>query len=206
MPVSTTVRHLIKRILLPLLFVAVVLWLLAHAASFLIVDAPKKSDVILVLANDGDKDRFLHAVELLKQGYAQHILLDVEGKATVYDTLEVDLARKFVERVLPAQTSICETFGDSTYEEAAEAKNCLDQVDGSSVLVVTSDYHTRRAFSIFSKRLPKHEVSIAAARDERWFSTAWWKRRRWAKTTLEEWQKLMWWELVDRWHRGVVVE
>jgi hypothetical protein len=27
----------------------------------------------------------------------------------------------------------------------------------------------------------------------------WWQHREWAKVNFEEWSKLIWWELVDRW-------
>jgi hypothetical protein len=34
----------------------------------------------------------------------------------------------------------------------------------------------------------------------------WWKHRRWAKALLDEWEKLIWWELVDRWKPHLVVK
>jgi uncharacterized SAM-binding protein YcdF (DUF218 family) len=68
-----------------------------------------------------------------------------------------------------------------------------------TVLLVTSDYHTRRALSIFGKSLPAYRYEIAAASDPRDFGAQWWRHREWAKTALDEWLKLIWWELVDRW-------
>jgi uncharacterized SAM-binding protein YcdF (DUF218 family) len=67
------------------------------------------------------------------------------------------------------------------------------------VLIVTSEFHTRRALSIFRRRLPQYEFSVAAAHDPAHFGTAWWTRREWAKVTFDEWVKLIWWEAVDRW-------
>jgi len=64
---------------------------------------------------------------------------------------------------------------------------------------VTSDFHTRRAFSIFSQRLPKQRWLIASATNNSDFGMDWWQNREWAKTTLLEWTKLVWWEIVDRW-------
>ena len=69
-----------------------------------------------------------------------------------------------------------------------------------SVIIVTDDYHTRRALSIFSNRLPQYHWTAAAADKSYLFGMPWWKHREWAKTYLTEWQKLIWWELVDRWH------
>ena len=64
---------------------------------------------------------------------------------------------------------------------------------------VTSDFHTRRALSIFTSEVPSHTYSVAAAYDPREFGVQWWRRREWAKTNFYEWMRLGWWELIDRW-------
>jgi uncharacterized SAM-binding protein YcdF (DUF218 family) len=66
-------------------------------------------------------------------------------------------------------------------------------------LLVTSDYHTRRALGIFKHELRRHDISVAAASDPSQFGNAWWKHRQWAKTNFDEWLKLVWWKVVDRW-------
>jgi hypothetical protein len=40
---------------------------------------------------------------------------------------------------------------------------------------------------------------VAAATDSRQFGMNWWTNRQWAKVNLEEWMRLTWWQLVDRW-------
>jgi hypothetical protein len=40
---------------------------------------------------------------------------------------------------------------------------------------------------------------MAAAYDGAQFGTHWWTRRQWAKTVLDEWLRLLWWSVVDRW-------
>jgi uncharacterized SAM-binding protein YcdF (DUF218 family) len=60
-------------------------------------------------------------------------------------------------------------------------------------LLVTSDYHTRRALAIFHHQLPNYQFSITAAKDDHVFGTKWWQHRRWATTTSLEWAKLIWW-------------
>ncbi|MBV8522993.1 MAG: YdcF family protein, partial [Acetobacteraceae bacterium] len=186
---ASQLRHLLKRLAILVIIAAVVLWLLAHAGSFLVVDSAKKSDIILVLANAGDPDRYLHAVDLLKQGYANRILYDVQ-MSKVYGMSEDELARQFVEKILPDQTTLCPSHADSTYDEMESAKRCMEPFHPSSVLLVTSEFHTRRASQIFRKRLPQYRLSVGPTWDARWFGLQWWKDRRWAKTTLEEWEKL----------------
>ena len=67
------------------------------------------------------------------------------------------------------------------------------------ILIVTSDYHTRRALSIFRHELPGRSFSVAAAYDPAEFGTLWWTHRQWAKILFDEWIRLVWWNAVDRW-------
>jgi uncharacterized SAM-binding protein YcdF (DUF218 family) len=72
------------------------------------------------------------------------------------------------------------------------------------ILIVTSAYHTRRALAIFRHRLLQYEWSVAAAPDKAAYGTDWLRRRAWAKTSLGEAERFLWWELVDRWRYGPI--
>src|ERR1700680_996937 len=161
--------------------------LAAKAGSFLLVDAPRPSDVILVLAGETDR-RPERALQLLAQGYGRRILLDVPANSKTYEFTQVQLAQKYVQD-LPqaASVSICRIDGLSTKDESKDAEKCLAREGGKSVLIVTSDFHTRRALSIFQHEIPGHEYSVAAARDEEQFGVRWWTHRQWAKTFVDEW-------------------
>jgi hypothetical protein len=178
------------------------LFVLAFAAGsgrFLVVDMPRRSDVIVVLAGETDR-RPARAFELLNHGYASRLILDVNADAKIYQWTQPELAEKYIEgRPESKVITLCAIHGLSTKEEASEAGRCLESIGGTSVLLVTSDYHTRRAFSIFSREAPNHSYSVAAAYDPRGFGVQWWRHREWAKTNLYEWMRLTWWELIDRW-------
>jgi hypothetical protein len=169
------------------------------AGSFLIVDAPRSSDVILVLAGETDR-RPQRALQLLAQGYGRRVVLDVPAKAKIYEFTQVDLARKYIED-LPqaAPLSICSIEGLSTKEESKDAENCLRREGAKSVLIVTSDFHTRRALEIFRREIPGHEYSVAASRNDGEFGGRWWTHRQWAKTFVDEWLRLIWWKAIDQW-------
>jgi hypothetical protein len=173
--------------------------LAAKAGSFLIVDEPRRSDVILVLAGETDR-RPARALELLAQGYGRRVVLDVPTTAKLYEFTQIQLAQKYVED-LPqgALVSVCPIDGLSTKDESKDAEKCIARDGAKSVLIVTSDFHTRRALSIFRKEVPGHEYSAAAARNEEQFGARWWTHRQWAKTLLDEWLRLIWWKTVDRW-------
>jgi hypothetical protein len=68
----------------------------ARAGGFLVVDAPRPSDVILVLAGETDRRPEL-ALQLLAQGYGRRIVLDVPADAKIYEFTQLDLARKYVQ-------------------------------------------------------------------------------------------------------------
>jgi DUF218 domain-containing protein len=173
--------------------------LAAKAGSFLVVDAPRPSDVILVLAGETDV-RPGRALELLAQGYGRRVLLDVPTNAKLYEFAQIQLAQKYIQDLPQAAlVSVCPIDGLSTKDESKDTEKCLAREGGVSVLIVTSDYHTRRALSIYRRELPGHEYSVAAARDPEQFGTRWWMHRQWAKTCFGEWLRLVWWKAVDQW-------
>jgi hypothetical protein len=171
----------------------------ARAGDFLVVDAPLRSDVILVLAGETDR-RPERALDLLAQGYGKRVVLDVPANAKIYESTEIQLAQKYIQD-LPqaASVSICPIDGFSTKDESKDVEKCLAREGGKSVLIVTSDFHTWRSLSVFRRELPGYEYSVAAARDEGQFGVKWWTHRQWAKTLLDEWLKLIWWKMVDEW-------
>lgn len=177
---------------------ALVLWA-ARAGRMLVVDAPQKSDVILVLAGETDR-RPARALELLDQGWARVVIIDVPQNSTIYDVTQIKLAESYINK-LPqaAAVRICSIEGLSTRDEARDAEKCLAREQASRILIVTSDFHTRRALSIFRHEMRGRSFSIAAAYDDAQFGTRWWTHRQWAKVMLEEWIRLLWWSVIDRW-------
>ena len=170
-----------------------------NAGSMLVVDSPQPSDTILVLAGETDR-RPARALELLHQGMGRRVLIDVPTDAKIYDIQQLDLAEKYV-RHLPdsASVRVCPIVGLSTKEESHDAEKCLTPQDGSRILVVTSDFHTRRALSIFRHELRDKTFSVAAVHNPAEFGTRWWTHRQWAKTFAGEWVRAIWWNCIERW-------
>jgi DUF218 domain len=163
------------------------------------VDAPERADVIVVLAGETDR-RPERALELLDQGYARRVVLDVPAAAMIYKFTQLQLAEKYVQSLPQAATvDICPIEGLSTRDEAHDVEKCLAREQGDRVLIVTSDFHTRRALSVFRHEVRGKSFSIAAARDDTQFGARWWTHRQWAKTCVDEWLRLGWWSAVDRW-------
>ena len=178
----------------------VVLTLFAvNAGKMSVIDSPQPSDVIVVLAGETDS-RPARALELLDQGYARRLLIDVPADERIYGFTARQLAEQYEHsRPEAAQLGICPIEGLSTREESHDVEKCLAKEQGARILIVTSDYHTHRALSIFRHEIRGKTFSIAAAYDSTQFGTRWWTHRQWAKTWFDEWLRWFWWALVERW-------
>lgn len=188
-----------KRLLAVVITIGLAVALAAKAGSFLVVDAPQPSDVILVLAGETNH-RPERALQLLGQGFGGRVLLDVPVETKIYEYTQTQLAENYI-RDLPqkAAMSVCPIHGLSTRDEAINVQTCLAHKDNLRVLIVTSDFHTRRALSVFEHEVPGHRYAVAASRDDQQFGGRWWTHRQWLKTFINEWLRLIWWEAVDKW-------
>lgn len=174
-----------------------------QSGSYLVVNHPEESDAIVMLNGDQVDNRYWRGLELLRAGYGKHLVVDV-GVGQIYGHPDAQLAQEYIDHTAGAnvtQVSICLIEGDSTKDEAPQVGNCLQRLHPTphSVIVVTDDYHTRRALSIFRDRQPQYQWSAAAARNTFLFGLPWWKNREWAKTYLTELEKTLYWQLWDRW-------
>ncbi len=151
------------------LLAALLLAFAANAGRLLVVDAPQPSDVILVLAGETDR-RPARALQLLEQGYGRRVVIDVPADAKIYGSTELQLAEKYVGGLPQASSiQICPIHGLSTRDESHDAEKCLAGESGNRILIVTSEFHTRRALSIFRHEVRGKSFSVAVARDETQF-------------------------------------
>jgi uncharacterized SAM-binding protein YcdF (DUF218 family) len=196
-PRAATFRDKRRTRLVVLIVLAVVLvyfavYLLSHAGSFLIVHAPEHADVIVVLDDEWQK-----AVELQRKGYAPKILLDAAVNSWLYGRNEAELAREWVQTQKFGSMEVCPVIASSTYAEVASVQQCLAPLHVHSVLLVVSNFDTRRALEIFRARLPHYQWSVAASSAPFHFADQYWKHRAWAKTVLNAWEQYLWWKVVD---------
>lgn len=187
------------RITLIVILLAILI-LTSSSGGFLVANDLQSADVIVVLAGETDRRPSL-GLQLLSQKYAPKMLLDVPANNVVYDQNLIDIAKAYVHKSPQNQSiEICPIVGLSTKTEAQDVSRCLGHTSAHRILVVTSDYHTRRARSIFQHELRGYQIFVTPASDPQQFGTSWWKHRQWAKINFDEWVRVMWWEAVDRWH------
>lgn len=150
------------------------------------VEPPSKADFIVVLGGDWRGNRMMKAAELVREGYAPRVL--VSGVASMYGQSESDLAVEYaVQRGAPREVFLAShnnalSTGDEVRSDVAE----LRRLGVRRLLLVTSDFHTRRARGVFMRVAPEMEIHTIGAPDRYWDGGFWWKNREGRKTWLFE--------------------
>jgi uncharacterized SAM-binding protein YcdF (DUF218 family) len=184
------------RILTLVAVIIVVLGLVFHNAilaalgSYLVrAEAPEKADIALVLAGDSEGNRILTAGMLARRGYISRVL--VSGPSGMYGHYECDLAIPFAVKAGYPESYFLhfEHNAQSTQEEARNTVARLRQLGAHKVLLVTSDYHTRRAGKIFRAAGPDLQFVVVAAPDNSFTPGGWWHTRQGEKVAFIEWLK-----------------
>lgn len=153
--------------------------LLKAAGGFFVdVDQLEPVGIIVVLAGDGTGHRIMKAVDLVRQGLAPKIL--VSGPQGHYGHYESDLAIEFAVK----RGAVAEIFDGfpmdvhSTREEAQVVDAELRRRGINKAIVVTSNFHTRRARRIFKQQGgDTTEYLMASAPDPFFEPDNWWQSR-----------------------------
>ncbi len=164
--------------------------ILNSLGSYLVQSGPpQRADVVIVLAGDSLGNRILKAAELVRQGYAPRVL--VSGPGGFYGHHESELAIPFAVKAGYPESYFVpfENQAQSTMEEAKVTVSELRKMKAKRILLVTSDYHTRRAGKIFRAAAPDLTFIVVASPDFYFSSQSWWLNREGRKTFVTEWMK-----------------
>jgi uncharacterized SAM-binding protein YcdF (DUF218 family) len=163
--------------------------LLRLAGEFWVVDEPPEaSDVIVVLSGDNyDAERATRAASLFKSGLAPRVLATgraLRSYATTTDLMKRDL----VEHGVPENAIVPFTHkADDTRDEAAAVSEFVASHGWKKILLVTSNYHTRRSQYIYEHTLPSSDQLLTvAAPDSDYDPNYWWKTRTGVKIFFHE--------------------
>lgn len=150
---------------------------------------PQSADVIFVLAGDASGNRILKGAELVREGFAPHVV--VSGPEGDYGNYECDLAIPFAVRAGYPESYFIRfpNHALSTQEEAAAAAGELRSLGTHRVILVTSNYHTRRAAADFRAAAPDLTFFIVSAPDKYFTPNGWWRNREARKIFFIEWLK-----------------
>lgn len=147
--------------------------------GWVVEDTLERSDAILVLSDDNFyADRATRASQIYRQGVGAIVVASgrrLRPYAGITELIEHDL----IERGVPKDKILRVAHdADSTREEAKTLAQLAKQKRWRSVIVVTSNFHTRRARYIFSHVFPAEiKIRIAGARDGDFDPEGWWEKR-----------------------------
>jgi len=172
------------------------------AESWIIEDPLDKADALIVLGDDNFyADRATRGAQLFREGKAPVIVASgrrLRPNAGIAELMEHDL----VERGVPRDKIVRFAHdADSTLEDAQALAKLAKERKWHSVIVVTSNFHTRRARYIFQRVFPQGtEVRIASARDGDFDPEHWWEKRKSIKELTREFAGMVvtLWELRGR--------
>ncbi|MGH9432753.1 MAG: YdcF family protein [Terriglobia bacterium] len=181
----------------------VVLIVLRYGGSWLVKTDPLPAHAEVAVMLDGPAKgviaRRAGAVNLLEGGVVDHVMLSMQS-VTVWGENMPELARDYLLSNYGPQIAdrvvFCFQDTDSTAAEALGLRQCLEQRNWRSVIVVTSQYHTRRAGMIwrheFANANPPFKIWVHGVYDPDYRALGWWRSRRYAKTWLLEGTKTIW--------------
>jgi len=174
--------------------------LLRTAGNFWIVDdPPAASDAIVILGDDDYQgDRATRAAELFKAGWAPRVIASgryLRPYAGISELEEHDL----MDRGVPKGVIVrLEHHAENTRDEAIAISQFIASHGWKRIIVVTSNYHTRRAQYICERVFPPGTVlRVAAARDAEYDPGDWWLSRAGLKLFTHEFAGMIlsMWEL-----------
>jgi uncharacterized SAM-binding protein YcdF (DUF218 family) len=161
--------------------------LMSLAGHFWMIEDPvAHADAILVLGDDNfGGDRTSRAAGLFRAGWAPQVV--ASGRMLrPYMTIADLIGRDLENRGVPAAAVIrFSQQASDTFDEAQDLRRLADEHGWHQVLVVTSNYHTRRARYIFRKVFPDR-ARIISAPDSDFDPDKWWTSRKSQKIFFEE--------------------
>jgi len=185
-----------------LIFLAIILALLYIGHGFILgkagrylyyADVMKPADVIVILAGE-ETERIEYGVQLFRDGWARKDKIILAGGPVVWKYSLASLMQEHaISLGIPKDAIILEDQSKTTEEDAFFTKEILYKHKYKSCILVTSPYHSRRAYTIFKKIMGKDITIISAPCNKSWFRfDDWWKRRKDRAFVLNEYSKFVW--------------
>ncbi len=151
------------------------LWFIGK--PLVVQDTPHHTDAVVVFAGgvgesgqtgEGYQERVLEGVGWYKKQMAP-VLLFVSGYTRTFH--EADIMQALAESLnVPSSAILTETRVHHTYDYVLRVKERAAKQGWSSILVVTSPYHTRRAAFTFAKNAPSLKVSYLPLRNSGFYA------------------------------------
>lgn len=151
-------------------------------------EPPEKVDAVVALAGDDYGYRVLTAGRLVREGWAPYAL--ISGTPYLLSNQAEDCIEFAVAHGFPrSYFRPFERDSVATRDESTAIGRKLKAEGVHKILLVTSNYHTRRAGRIMKQVAPFLEIRTVAAPDRYYSPDSWWKTRGGQRTFALEWSK-----------------
>lgn len=195
-----------KRIVLSVIVATSILLIIivANLGNYLVVnDELHKADAIVVFSGDNGP-RTEKGVELLKEGLGDYLILS--GGIVYDDVTMAELMKNHALRLgVPEDKILLDDKASTTNENAEFTKEIIEENNFKSVIVVTSEYHSRRSKLAMEKALENTlidgesiEVMVAHSTEEK-FTSKWWTSGNSVLIVISEYLKL-----IGYWLKGYI--
>ena len=181
--------------------------LTAAGGQLIHADPLQRADVIVVLAPF--LDRVMEAATLYRQGYAPLVIIAPESRDIgEQELIDRGVIKSWEDRrrdalialgVSPDSIVVLDGQTDSTADEARLFAEWASTHPIRRAIVVTSPPHTYRSRLAFIRAVENLELEILVHPSSRhpFRSDSWWRTRRTLRDGLIEWQKLVYYRLIE---------
>jgi uncharacterized SAM-binding protein YcdF (DUF218 family) len=163
--------------------------LLRLAGGFWIVnDAPTTSDAIVILGDDNyNGDRAAEAADIFRAGWAPRVIASGRYLRLYVGIAELK-ARDLASHGVPESAIVPFSHrAADTREECIAVGQLISSRGWKRILLVTSNYHTRRSKYICKRAFPQGtELRVIAAPNSEYDPRTWWQSRSGLKIFLHE--------------------
>lgn len=134
----------------------------------------RPADAIVAVSGGDTTARTREAVKLYQSGWAPKLIFSGAAQDKSGPSNAAVMRREAHQAGVPEDDIIIEEYGETTKQNAEKIQSIFDKNQISSVILVTSAYHQRRAGLEFNKRSANVDVrNHPVSRDNQWSST-WW--------------------------------
>jgi uncharacterized SAM-binding protein YcdF (DUF218 family) len=164
---------------------------LIRLGEFLVVSDPlERADLIYVFAGDFWGSRVLLGANLGSKGWAPQVIL---SGGRYMDDYACDLSVEFVvQHGYPRKLFVpLRMEAQSTVDEARAMGPVFHHLGAKRIILVTSNFHSRRAAQVFRLFLPEFDFRMEGSEDNSFDPEAWWTKPEQRHLLLSEYQKLL---------------
>ncbi|MCP4049924.1 MAG: YdcF family protein [bacterium] len=169
-------------------------FILRLSGRFLIYDTDFESaDIAIVLSGAGGS-RVKKAVDIYKKNKVPGLLMT--GGPIFLSSYSEYMSEYAQHLGVPSKDIMIETMSFSTKDNAVNSFEKISDMDLESVVIVTSKFHTRRSYEVFTKVFGNSDIKIyIAGADDNIDYDNWWKSHDMIERIFIEWAKYIWYKV-----------